>query len=412
MDSELTAVVMAGGGGQTDAERLVADAREAITCETVDKLLNVELIRRIIVATDSSALAERLAGRSVIVDVDRHGEPFHFGRRLTQILTDYQVNRCLYIGGGSGPLLAVEDWATIASALMEAENTVITNNFYSTDFAAWTPASALRAAILLENDNGLAWALRFDAGLSVQTLPRSTATQLDVDTPTDMMTLGLHPDCGAEVRSYLAALRCNSTAVRADPLGAQRTCGLPPAWIRDSVGRVRGNMERVLEVLLDREAEVFVAGRVSSASAAHLQSEALCRKRILAEERGMRASGRQDREEVRSLLGALLEDRGPRGFFDYVSQMSQALVLDSRVVLAHRRSWPSASDRFSSDLLDAQHIRDPGLREFTAAAVEASMPVILGGHSLVSGGLWALVDAAWSGVKGEVSRRSGGPLLI
>jgi len=99
-----------------------------------------------------------------------------------------------------------------------------------------------------------------------------------------------------------------------------------------------------------------------------------------------------------------LADRGPGGFFDAVSRMGNALILDSRVILAHRRSWPSAADRFHSDLGQPEHIEDPFLRDFTAAAVEAPIPVVLGGHSLVSGGLWALVDAAWSRVRGDVPR--------
>jgi hypothetical protein len=33
------------------------------------------------------------------------------------------------------------------------------------------------------------------------------------------------------------------------------------------------------------------------------------------------------------------------------------------------------------------------VREFTRCAVSASIPVVLGGHSLVSGGLWLLAEA-------------------
>jgi hypothetical protein len=40
-------------------------------------------------------------------------------------------------------------------------------------------------------------------------------------------------------------------------------------------------------------------------------------------------------------------------------------------------------------------VEQPYLREFTHAAVEAPLPVILGGHSLVSGGLMLLTEAAW-----------------
>ena len=38
----------------------------------------------------------------------------------------------------------------------------------------------------------------------------------------------------------------------------------------------------------------------------------------------------------------------------------------------------------------------PFLRDFTRAAVEAPIPVLLGGHSLMSGGLMALNEFAWA----------------
>lgn len=72
----------------------------------------------------------------------------------------------------------------------------------------------------------------------------------------------------------------------------------------------------------------------------------------------------------------------------------------------HLRIVPSASDRFYSDLLRVDEIADPTVREFTRAAANAKIPVLLGGHSLVAGGLWALIDAAWLARDQEL-RRSG-----
>jgi len=40
-------------------------------------------------------------------------------------------------------------------------------------------------------------------------------------------------------------------------------------------------------------------------------------------------------------------------------------------------------------------VEEPFLREFTRAAVEAPIPVLLGGHSLVFGDLMALIEFAW-----------------
>ena len=406
VESSLTAVIMTGGGGDTPAEQLVARAREATTCDTVDKLLQVKPVECIIVVTDSPTLTAMLADRPVIVDVDSPHELFHFGHRLTQVLTDHKVDRCLYIGGGSGALLTIEEWEAIGLDLVDAEDTVITNNFYSTDFAAWTPARVLKEIPLPDTDNELSWALRFDAGLSARTLPRSAATQLDVDTPTDLLTLSLHPGCGPHTRQYLEGLKGDEGRT----LPGNGNPGLIQPVLLEHIGHsireLQHTLEQALAVLLDREAEIFVAGRVSAAASAYLQTEALCRKRILAEERGMRASGRQARGEVSSLLGVLLEDRSPRQFFEALSQMGEAVILDSRVVLAHRRTWPSTGDRFYSDLRQPERIEDPFLREFTAAALAAPVPVVLGGHSLVSGGLWTLVDAAWSRMAGEVYRRS------
>lgn len=110
----------------------------------------------------------------------------------------------------------------------------------------------------------------------------------------------------------------------------------------------------------------------------------------------MRASGRQARGEVRSLLGYYLDAVGLERFFGTLATMGQALFLDSRVVFAHRGLWPSAADRFHSDLGQPRQITDPFVRDLTEAAMAAPIPVIMGGHSLVSGGIYAIVEAAWA----------------
>jgi len=77
------------------------------------------------------------------------------------------------------------------------------------------------------------------------------------------------------------------------------------------------------------------------------------------------------------------------------SAKSDAVFLDSRVIFRHFGLDVSREERFQSDLLGGNRIDDPWLSAFTGAAAAVD-GVILGGHSLVAGGLMALSDAAWS----------------
>jgi hypothetical protein len=69
------------------------------------------------------------------------------------------------------------------------------------------------------------------------------------------------------------------------------------------------------------------------------------------------------------------------------------VLLDNRVILASRGLWPSALDRFNSDLYRWNEVDEPFLRSLTHAAAEAPIPVLMGGHSVVAGGLMALTES-------------------
>ncbi|MEP7357100.1 MAG: hypothetical protein ABI847_07660, partial [Anaerolineales bacterium] len=67
------------------------------------------------------------------------------------------------------------------------------------------------------------------------------------------------------------------------------------------------------------------------------------------------------------------------------------------VALAHAGRWPSAADRYASDLGLPSEIEDGWLRDLTQAALDAPMPVVLGGHGVVAGDLYGLVEIAKAG---------------
>lgn len=363
----LPLVIMTGVSEGSEPEWMVSRTRQAITLDLVERALEVPSLGPVVVATNSSALAERLTSYPIVVDRDPPDEIFHFGRRLMSLIARYDLARCFYLGGGAGPLLSAGDLAGVAEAMLGSDRQLVTNNFYSSDFVAFGPTAILKDLPLPENDNELAWLLGEDAGLPIRELARTGATQFDVDTPADLLILGAHPDAGPHTRAYLDTLTLDNS-----------------------------HLDATLPLMLDREATILVAGRVSSATWSYLERETACSTRVFSEERGMRASGRQARGEARSLLGYYLDVAGMDRFFRTLATLGQAVFLDNRVLLAHRRLWPSAADRFYSDLRRPEKIVDPFVRELTQAAMAAPVPVIMGGHSLVAGGMYALIDAAWA----------------
>lgn len=363
----LPLLIMTGTSEGSEPERMVSLARQAATLDLVERALSVPRLRPVVVATNSADLARRLAVYPIHVDLDPADEPFHFGRRLAELIARYGMERCFYMGGGAGPLLPAASLAAITEELLAADRLLITNNFYSSDLVAFGPTAVLHDHPLPENDNELAWLLGEHAGLPVRELPRDGASQFDVDTPTDLLTLAVHPQTGPHTRAYLDGLALDTSA-----------------------------LDAALPLMLDRNATILVAGRVSSATWSYLERETACSTRVLSEERGMRASGRLARGEVRSLLGYLLDTVGLAPFFQTLATMGQAVFLDNRAIWAHRGLWPTAADRFYSDLRQPSQITDPFVRALTEAAMAAPVPVIMGGHSLVAGGMYALVEAAWA----------------
>ena len=104
-----------------------------------------------------------------------------------------------------------------------------------------------------------------------------------------------------------------------------------------------------------------------------------------------------------SLLADWMERLGPADLVNELATLGDAVILDSRVLMAAKAgsseagAWPPTEERFASDFLDASPVATPWLKELTEAAATASVPFLLGGHALVSDGLRILVDAAWLG---------------
>ena len=225
----------------------------------------------------------------------------------------------------------------------------MTNNRYSGDVIAVARARATLADVPdLASDNALPRWLE-ETGVSVEDRRRRTRLGVDIDGPLDLVLLG------GRWSAYV--------------LTGDR------AAVDDALARIR-------QVIDDPSAELVVAGRVSAANLAWLEARTASRTRALVEERGMRTR-RVGQRSAASVLGALLERDGPGSLGEHLARLGEAAIVDTRVLLAHRfgadeAGWPAAEDRFASDLLQADRIAEPWLRDLTAAAVAAPIPVAAG----------------------------------
>ena len=283
-----------------------------------------------------------------------------FGQRLRELAAGLAPGAGLVVlGSGAIPLARRQDLADLLEAAASGERRALANSFYSADVVAIGDAANLAAVPDLPSDNALPRWLREQAGYRVDDLRRRWRLAIDLDSPLDAILVDRAP-------------------------------GLADGHVQ----LVRDRLARIREVISDGAAELIVAGRTSAAALRWLERRTASRTRVLVEERGLRAiglaegGGPRNRRPPHSVLGMLLDDRGPDDLGAILAELGDAAAVDSRVLLAHRlgadeATWPSAEDRFASDLLLAERIEDPWLRALTASARDAAIPILLGGHTLV-----------------------------
>jgi hypothetical protein len=355
--------VFLGGLGGSPVEEMVAAACRAAAQDSLERALSTGAFAGAIVVSDTPLVLEGLP-TGVHLEVD--DGPFQFGQRLADIVARYGLEKVVYLGGGALPLFSADEFIGLAQGLAVEDQIVITNNYYSADLVAFRPASAVASIPFPERDNQLARLLAEAVGMSLRSLPRTVSTVFDIDGPTDLAVLALTGLGGPRLGGLLKPLEMDLSRFRA-----------------------------ALAVFTDARAQLLVAGRVGSHVWQYLERETACRVRLLAEERGMQADGRMEAGQVRSLLGFYLAEVGPGPVFAALAELSDVAVMDTRVLLAHLGIVASRRDRFLSDLGRPREIAEPFLSRFTQAALAAPIPVLMGGHSLVSGGLMALIDFAW-----------------
>ena len=368
MATKVSLVIFEGGLVCSTLEVHMQKVRQGMVLDLVDRA-RAGGFEEIIVVTPYQELAARLGSSNVQVAVDKElGEPFHFGQHLLDIVESYSLEKVLYMGGASAPLISSAEFQYLRELLEQNDGVLLANNFYSADIVGFSPGQALTKITLPPIDNTLALALSNEAGLRWIPVQRTLGLNFDVDTPADIMIMSVHPDRGLHTRRAVADLSWDFRRYKA---------------IKELLGNPNG--------------ELLIYGRVGSNLFQYLDANTRCRLRLYSEERGMKALGRDTRGEVKALMGRLVEELGFDSFFSFLAEIALGAVLDTRVLFEHFGWKLTPADRFASDLGEVDLISHPQLKEFTRAAMEAPIPILLGGHSLVTGGLWALIDAGSKG---------------
>lgn len=326
-----------------------------------------------------------------------------FGRRLRTLVAELEAQDgglgygLVVLGSGAVPLASRADYRRFVVVAASGERCAMANNRYSADAVAVGSAHALADLPDLDADNALPRWLDEVAGYAVADRRGSWRLAIDLDSPLDLALAARAPSSPADLRRGAARL----------------------------LGPIRERLDAVAERLADPRAEVLVAGRTSTATLRWLETATAARIRALVEERGLRASSRLARADApsagpqrppASTLAMVLDHEGPAALGAIVERLADAALIDTRVLLAHRlgpdeRAWPSLEDRFASDLMLCERIVDPWLRDLTRAVFEASIPVLLGGHSLVGPGVRLVAHASVAGRRAtrRAARRAEAP---
>jgi len=356
----IAAVIFYRAAAKGFPEELVSAGRRAFTRDLVTSLQQAGLAN-IFLLTGEKEFGTGMSKEGVQWLIPEDEENFHFGRELQAVVREQGISGVLYFGGGSGGLLTRNQVSKLISFAKANRSAALFNNFYSCDFAAISGAEGLENIELPPIDNQLGFSLAA-AGFPCFSVPRVAASQFDIDTPTDLLLLAAAEQGGMATKAFC------------------REQGLYHPHILSLVDR-----------LADRKAHIYLIGRVNPANWAWFEREVACRTSGLIEGRGLRAYPNNSG----TVIAKTIARAGIGTFFRWLIKIADGALIDTRPILARDGNLPLASDRFASDLLLPGMVSDPLWAEFTRVTMAAEIPIILGGHSLVSGGLYLLTELCW-----------------
>lgn len=379
--AEISAIVFEGGTHDGDISRWMDSVREEMAIGLCERLVSVGVFHRVVLCTDRDGLAGRALQRIAELDVYKfHGTgdvEFHFGERLCEVVKAYGFKSFLYFSGGSGQLMDEEDICSFASttltapykSLCSSARYIVANNAYSSDMFGISDSSCLMGlnGNLPSSDNEFAmwFCMTFDA--DIVPLPSQMAFQFDVDTPVDALIMSTMEKSSIDTEGMLGFVKNEGLLF--------------------VLNRMFTKIEMAKAVMKGPGGEFTLIGRVPPSSVSYLNSILKCRIRTFSEERGMRSFKRDVRGEAKSIFASYIKRCGIRNFVNDMSDMTGLAFVDTRVLLSSLGCRLSTEERFASDLLMTDCLKDEMAYELADAFSTSSCNFICGGHCLVSWGV-------------------------
>jgi CTP:molybdopterin cytidylyltransferase MocA len=291
----IEATLLSGDDGRVRCDRRATHAYSVVTDVSV-AILHLEPedgAGRLVRATAEARLdlAERHrrgflaagATRATVITGPRDGIPF--GARLRALAAGLGAGGLVILGSGAIPLATPADRRELVATAASERPRALTNNRYSGDVVAVACARSILADVPdLPADNALPRWLE-EVAVPVEDRRDRRRLGVDIDGPADLLLLG------GRWRRHLGDL---------------------------GTAAVEQAIEGVRTVSADSRAELVIAGRVSAANLAWLESRTASRTRAFIEERGLRTR-RPDQRPASSVLGALLDRDGPASLGDHLA---------------------------------------------------------------------------------------------
>ena len=333
----------------------IKEAREEMIFDTSQRMFESGYFDSTIIIGNETLLQKVKKINFVIFE--KIEKKINFGKYLLKIINKYLLDKIFYFGAGSCYFLNKDEFKFISENTIKGQ--FISNNPVSSDFISFSSSDLTNEIILnFPNiDNYFSSYLMSKTFLKYLKMPVSLGSVFDIDTPNDFAILSKITHNSGNIGNYIS----NSIFKNID-------------------------LDKFIKVLSSKSSEIFVYGRINPLNLYMAEKNIPCKIRFLSEERGLKIRGKASS----SLLKYFFKSENFDNLFKLFENICDGGIFDTRIIFSLFAGEYEQEDVYLSDMKIWQKIKNPFIKFFTKKIAESKIPIILGGHSVVNGGLMAL----------------------